>query len=611
MNTKPFSFSFFLSFVYLLLSLKLFLFEIIREDEIGNMKKNVKMFNFASNSAGAIILDKDPPDAKGFNNLLNDDKDKYGLTDCAKLKYVVIGLSEDIMVTSIILANYEKYSSMVQDFQVLASVTYPTNEWEDLGKYTAEYKLGEQVFNITQAPTSHTRILKIKFLSYYQVDYLCTLSQIKVHGLTVIATLQQEVESSSHNVKDMLNTLIDDDTMDSLLLSQGKSYPTSDQPSNNSIEDSTETVQELEMSDIPVEERLIESTHNETNPEEIAVDDIKDQYQTLIRQTAKIENLTLSENEVSLLSNDLKNSSISSINIFRLITTQLPRLLKFSEKRSWVIDDFLFQDNSLPILEASNNTENSEVTDRGNKSTEENIDLSLVNNSTCNSENKTTEIPENNLTTSEILESTSNQSEFIVTEETQLHIESEVDNKTSTTEDLYNPSLDVEIIANATSIEISPDILLNISISAQDSNLLNPTVVNSSINQGIQTNFTSFTTSFGPSAIPSSLFPTSNPNQLLSSANIAFTCLDSLNFDEFQKKMLAKLSSRNDDPLATTPPPSSLKEGMNVFRELVKRIRALKMNEAILEMYITQVRNIITFYLFRMISNYIKLFLFS
>ena len=52
------------------------------------------MFNFASQAAGAIILDHSPTFAKGFNNLLNNDKDKYGISPCAEKKWVVIGLSE-------------------------------------------------------------------------------------------------------------------------------------------------------------------------------------------------------------------------------------------------------------------------------------------------------------------------------------------------------------------------------------------------------------------------------------------------------------------------------------------------------------------------------------
>lgn len=71
----------------------------------------------------------------GYSHLLNGDKDKYGISPCHEKKWVVIGLSEDILVTSIALANYEKYSSMLKEFQLLASTSYPTEKWINLGVY--------------------------------------------------------------------------------------------------------------------------------------------------------------------------------------------------------------------------------------------------------------------------------------------------------------------------------------------------------------------------------------------------------------------------------------------------------------------------------------------
>ena len=51
---------------------------------------------------------------KGYSNLLNDDKDKYAIALCSEKKWVVIGLSEDILISNVIIANYEKYSSRVK-----------------------------------------------------------------------------------------------------------------------------------------------------------------------------------------------------------------------------------------------------------------------------------------------------------------------------------------------------------------------------------------------------------------------------------------------------------------------------------------------------------------
>ncbi len=177
-----------------------------------------KRFNFASHAAGAVVLDKSST-SKGFNYLLDDDKDKYGISPCNDDKWVVLGLSEDVVVSSIILANYEKYSSMLNEFSIAAATVYPTDKWSDLGVYNAAPKLGEQQFDMTHGSNSqvfsgsHTRYLKINFISHYSDDggyddSLCTISQIKVHGTTVIASFQQEVErDNADSVRSVLQQL--------------------------------------------------------------------------------------------------------------------------------------------------------------------------------------------------------------------------------------------------------------------------------------------------------------------------------------------------------------------------------------------------------------------
>lgn len=185
---------------------------LVPDSEDNNDDNQKGMFNFASHAAGAVILDKSPSNAKGFSNLLNDDKDKYAIASCSEKKWVVIGLSEDILVKTVVVANYEKYSSQLRNFQLLASTNFPTDQWINLGTYQAEARLGEQVFEVTNS-SSHTRYLKFKFMTHYDDEALCTLSQIKVHGTTVIASFQEEVKISEATMRDMLSQLNLDETI--------------------------------------------------------------------------------------------------------------------------------------------------------------------------------------------------------------------------------------------------------------------------------------------------------------------------------------------------------------------------------------------------------------
>ena len=52
-------------------------------------------------------------DYKESSTILNESKDKYMLNECSANKYVIIELCEEIDVSSIEIANFEFFSSMV------------------------------------------------------------------------------------------------------------------------------------------------------------------------------------------------------------------------------------------------------------------------------------------------------------------------------------------------------------------------------------------------------------------------------------------------------------------------------------------------------------------
>jgi Sad1 / UNC-like C-terminal len=145
--------------------------------------------DYASKSAGALILEKSAG-WKGVSNLLNGDKDQYAMIPISnRNKSIVIGLSEDILLEQIVLANYERYSSHVRDFVVLGSQTMDT--WVDLGTYTAKPGNGKkQRFDFVK-PT-WARYLKIIFLRHYGDEHYLTVSQISIHGRTMLQGFHEE-----------------------------------------------------------------------------------------------------------------------------------------------------------------------------------------------------------------------------------------------------------------------------------------------------------------------------------------------------------------------------------------------------------------------------------
>ena len=165
--------------------------------------------DYASKSAGAVILDSSP-NFQGVSNLLQQDRDKYAIVPCdgggssnsdttitTEPKYVVIGLSEDILVKQFAIANYERYSSQMKEIRLFGSVSTNAirqqSHWIHLGDFTAKPNTNtseKQTFDLLE-PT-WARYLKVEFTSHYGDEYYCTISQISVHGSTVLQGFHEQ-----------------------------------------------------------------------------------------------------------------------------------------------------------------------------------------------------------------------------------------------------------------------------------------------------------------------------------------------------------------------------------------------------------------------------------
>ena len=161
---------------------------IATEPDTSDSQRSV---NFAAQAAGAVVLSKNT-EAKGSKHLLNDDDDKYFMSPCSEPTFVVVGLSEDCIVQQLIISNYERYSSTVKDFLVLGSQAYPTKEWMVLGNFTAADEQGEQSFHM-QARKVWVRYIKLQWRSHFRQEYYCTMTQIAVHGQTIMQDLHDVV----------------------------------------------------------------------------------------------------------------------------------------------------------------------------------------------------------------------------------------------------------------------------------------------------------------------------------------------------------------------------------------------------------------------------------
>lgn len=154
------------------------------------LEPNGAEYNYAAASKGAKVLAHNK-EAKGAANILGGDKDKYLRNPCSSDdKFVVIELSEETLVDTVALANLEHYSSNFRDFEVYGSMSYPTEAWELLGRFTAENAKHAQRFVLPEP--RWTRYLRLRLVSHYGSGFYCILSYLEVYGVDAVERMLQD-----------------------------------------------------------------------------------------------------------------------------------------------------------------------------------------------------------------------------------------------------------------------------------------------------------------------------------------------------------------------------------------------------------------------------------
>lgn len=153
-------------------------------------------FNYASFDCAATVL-KTNPECKGSSSVLIENKDSYMLNECrAQNKFLILELCDDILVDTVVLANYEFFSSIFRTFRVSVSDRYPAkpDQWKELGVYEARNTREVQAFAV-ENPLIWARYLKIELLTHYGNEFYCPLSLIRVHGTTMMEEYKHDGEA--------------------------------------------------------------------------------------------------------------------------------------------------------------------------------------------------------------------------------------------------------------------------------------------------------------------------------------------------------------------------------------------------------------------------------
>ncbi|KAI6092500.1 hypothetical protein F4821DRAFT_224188 [Hypoxylon rubiginosum] len=144
-------------------------------------------FSYASFDGGATVL-KASPGAKNAKAILIENKDSYMLLECAmQNKFFIVELSDDILVDTVVLANFEFFSSMIRHFRVSVSDRYPVKleKWKVLGTFEARNSRDIQPF-LVENPQIWAKYIRIEILTHYGNEYYCPVSLFRVHGTRML-----------------------------------------------------------------------------------------------------------------------------------------------------------------------------------------------------------------------------------------------------------------------------------------------------------------------------------------------------------------------------------------------------------------------------------------
>ncbi|KAL3652816.1 hypothetical protein CASFOL_002497 [Castilleja foliolosa] len=148
-------------------------------------------YNYASASKGAKVVAHNK-EAKGANNILGKDHDKYLRNPCSVPgKFFIIELSDETLVDAVKIANFEHYSSNFKDFELSGSLVYPSETWDVLGSFVAANSKHVQCFKLPEP--KWVRYLKLKLLSHYGSEFYCTLSVVEVYGVDAIEQMLEDL----------------------------------------------------------------------------------------------------------------------------------------------------------------------------------------------------------------------------------------------------------------------------------------------------------------------------------------------------------------------------------------------------------------------------------
>lgn len=321
------------------------------------LKSLKSRFNYASTSCSARILSTNP-EAQGSASILAPSKDSYLRNSCSTLKkFVVVELCEEVRIDSIVLANYELFSSTFKRFKMYGAADKlhtDSTPSQILWKLLIEGEMqedgpflhSEQAFAVASEPQGQVffKYLRIEFDDeYYGSEALCPVSILKVYGKTMLDEFNEE----------LLQTKIVEDYLP-VFASDVASSP-----------ELTELINEMTQLSSQITKLQLESAriyrnstgivdHQQCLKEEQALVDLKDRYSALESRSFILQSQSKSHGNVFKNLHDRLNKLETSLKQHPL------NLILFRSRRNDLQDDDLDDPkliSDIPIPELTSLTD--------------------------------------------------------------------------------------------------------------------------------------------------------------------------------------------------------------------------------------------------------------
>ncbi|KAL0220194.1 hypothetical protein RCL1_000049 [Eukaryota sp. TZLM3-RCL] len=168
----------------------------------------LRKFNFASADFGAKIISYAPEKTKSPSAILLDNKDKYLIVPCSSQLILDIELVEEVLLSSLSLSSFEFYSGSPSVVHVMstkqlsrdtAKLPFNLNSsidagWIDLGQHDVATRHATSSIKLEPVWAKSLRLVVAKWETHRH--HLCTISHVKVLGLTPLEQLKLELITS-------------------------------------------------------------------------------------------------------------------------------------------------------------------------------------------------------------------------------------------------------------------------------------------------------------------------------------------------------------------------------------------------------------------------------